>query len=140
MNETPYKLIDHTADIGIEVAANSMEDLFRNAAYGFLDILTDAKQVNPQEIEWIHLTAGNYDELLIRWLAELLYRYDTEQKLFSRCEFIELDEKHLKVKVNGELFDPLRHFIKHEIKAVTYHGVHIQKQDHSFHVKVIFDI
>ena len=50
----PYKLIDHTADIGIRATDKNMEGLFISAAHGMLDQLTDRSILKGEIKKEIH--------------------------------------------------------------------------------------
>lgn len=138
--ERPYKLISHTADLGIEVTGEDLKELFSNAGHAFIDVITDVGLVLPKQKEIIDVSAQDLEELMVKWLNEFLYLYDTKQLLF--CEFVplSLDSKTLKAQVRGEPFDASRHLVKHEIKAVTYHSLSVKKKDGVWQARIIFDI
>ena len=46
----------------------------------------------------------------------------------------------LTAKIWGEPFDPLRHLLSREVKAITYHGLKIEDVDDGFLAEVIVDI
>lgn len=135
-----YRQIDHTADVGIQAFGRSLEELFANAAWGFLDTLTDATRVLEAESRKIEATGNDREELLAHFLIELLYRFATARELFTRFHFERLDEGKVVATVWGEPFDRARHPVRHDIKAVTYHGLKISSTDAGFTATVIFDI
>lgn len=142
MSKAPlrYQTFEHTADIGIEIFGSSLADLFENAAWGFLDTLTDATKVERREKQKLVVSAGSREELLVRWLSELLFLYDTERKLFGHTKVLKLADQQLEAEVQGEKFDPLRHAIRYEIKAVTYHALSVREDQGLWKARVIFDI
>ena len=140
MPKERYRVVEHTADIGIEAFGLTLLELFANAAWGLTDTLTDAAAVRECESREIQVSAQDRSELLIAWLSELLYLFDTERKLFCRSEILNLTTNALHARVHGETFDPVRHAIRHDVKAVTYHGIEIQGRPGSWKATVIFDI
>jgi SHS2 domain-containing protein len=74
-----YKLIDHTADIGIVAFGKDLPEAFANAAYAMFEILTDVSKVDGKDSFELHVSARNQEELLVTWLDELLFRYETER-------------------------------------------------------------
>lgn len=134
-----FDIIDHTADIGIIAYGNSVEEVFTNAAYGMFSFIADIDQIAEIIHNEIVIEAPDQEELLVTWLNELLYLFDAENLIFSRFEITHLDQEHLSAIVYGEKVDPLRHNLKTQIKAATYHLLKLEKND-DFRAQVIFDI
>lgn len=135
-----YKLIDHTADIGIIAYGKDLPELFVNSAYAMFDILTDISKVNSEDSFEIQISARNLEELLINWLDELLFRYETERIICDRFIINNLNEQNLSATVFYEKIDRKRHEIKTEIKNVTYHQLEIRKVKNRWQARVIFDV
>ena len=135
-----YELIDHTADIGIIAFGRDLPEAFSNAAYAMFDILTDADRINGKESFDIQVSARNQDELLINWLDELLFRYETEYILCGKFVINSLNDGNLDATVYYEKIDRSKHEIKTEIKNVTYHQLKIEKKQTGWSVQVIFDV
>jgi len=135
--EQGYSIIDHEADIGLEVYGKSLEELFINAVKGLFSLIVDAKDVKAEKGKRFDLT-GN-DETLIVFLNELLYMWDVEG--FIPKEFsIKIDNNRLAGTVIGGIFDPDRHTAKQEVKAVTYHGFSITQDYNGFKTRIIMDV
>ncbi len=135
-----YKLIDHTADIGIVAFGKDLPETFANSAYAMFDILTDVSKVEGNESFELQVSAHNQDELLITWLDELLFRYETERIVCNRFVINSLDEKNLTATVFYEKINYKKHEIKTEIKNVTYHQLEIKKVRSGWSAQVIFDV
>ena len=136
----PYELIDHTADLGIRVKGESQEKLFENAGLALLDLLTDVALVRPHSRLSFSLTAESLEALFVEWLRELLYLFYGKNKLFCAFEITELKETSLAVSCWGERYDPRRHILLSEIKAVTYHELAIRRDGSGWVAQAIFDI
>jgi SHS2 domain-containing protein len=80
------------------------------------------------------------EDLLIRWLGELLFLCQGRGYLFKEFSILHLNSNSLKAVARGEIFDPSRHHLKTEIKAVTYHQVEVKKREHRWEAKVVFDV
>ncbi len=140
--ETPAWLreIDHTGDIGIEVVAEDLRQLFARAAGGLFRVLTEIDRVAPRTAQHVLVEADDRDALLVRWLSELNFLHVTEGWLFCTFEINELSHRRLVACVRGELFDPDRHVLYPEIKAVTFHELVIRQRESGWHVQIIFDM
>jgi len=135
-----YKFIDHTADIGVVAFGKYLPEAFANAAYAMFDILTDVSKVEGNESFMLEVSARNQDELLVTWLDELLFRYETERIVCDRFVINSLDDKNLNATVFYEKIDHNKHEIKTEIKNVTYHQLKIKKVRRGWSIQVIFDV
>ena len=137
----PYEVIDHTADIGIRVAAENLEELFIRAAEAMFDVMVASKPNLTANINVpIEISAERQDELFVKWLQELLYVFDTRHLVLSSFYIDKLSETMLSGTAKGMKFDELRHELKRQIKAVTYHKLALEKKDDAWHATVIFDI
>ena len=135
-----YQTFDHTADIGIRAFGRNLGELFANAAYALFDQLTDLRKVRKEVSREISIQGGDREDLLIRWLGELLFLCESRGYLFKEFSFSRLEPTSLKAVARGEIFDPSRHRLKTEIKAVTYHQVEVKEKDGRWEGKVVFDV
>lgn len=135
-----YETFEHTADLGLRVRAADLNELFAEAARALFSVLV----ANPDAVQAVrqlsfHVDAARRDDLLRDWLAELLWTFDTRRVLLSSFE-VELDDRGLDATAWGEPVDPERHQLDLEVKAVTYHGLKLQRDGESWLAEVIVDI
>ncbi|HAM39228.1 MAG TPA: hypothetical protein DCP53_07560 [Elusimicrobia bacterium] len=133
-----FKLINHTADVGIIAYGKTLSELFANAAYGMFSLITEIEKVKEIGTIAISLQANNLEELLISFLNELQYYFSMKQLLFSKFEILNLLDTKLKASVSGEKIS--NHQILQEIKAATYHNLKIKKVKNIYQVQIIFDV
>ncbi len=134
-----FEILDHTADVGIIAYGADMRQAFANAARALFSLITELDDVE-EVLHWdIELTASDVESLLVEWLNELVYRFDTEGILFKRFDIIQLDNTHLKTRGYGEKVDSSRHKLKIGVKAATYHMLKVDKND-GCRLQVLFDI
>ena len=112
-----YKLINHTADLGMEVTGASKRDLFINCVEAVSDLLTDVNTIQGKMTK--RLTIGGFDQvdLLINFLREVLYLFNGECFLIKAIQVIELSDTRITADSIGEIYDPERHTLKMELKA-----------------------
>ncbi len=150
-----YKIIEHTADIGIYAEANSLENLFIDFAFGFKELTYNTTSISNSfsmnnivveqfEINNIELSTNTYEELLIYFLDELNYNLITEQLLFHSIDKLKIYEsdnlKSFISIINFIKYNSAIHQLKSEIKAVTFHQLEIKKMNDKYFATVIFDI
>lgn len=135
-----YELFEHTADIGLRVRADHLNGLFEDAARAlFSVIVANLDAVRPVQEVAIRLSTGRLDDLLFDWLAELLYTLDVRRMLFSRFQ-VDVQDGDLTAVAWGEPIDPGRHELDMEVKAITYHGLKVERQADGWLAEVIVDL
>jgi len=137
--EKDFEILNHTADVGIIAYGDSMNQAFANAAQATFSLITDLENVQEVIHRNLNIAAPDKESLLVKWLNELIYLFDTEYIIFKRFDISQLSDTRLKARGYGEKVDQARHQIKNEIKAATYHLLEI-KQDNGYRVQVILDI
>lgn len=140
---TPYyRLIDHTADLGMEIFGADPEALFANAAKALFDVLvkTDGRDLPADRRREIDVEGGDWADLMVNWLREVLYLYNGEQQVLSRLEIRAVTDTRLRATVFTSDFDTGRHWVDSEIKAVTYHQIEVGPTEKGWWARVIFDI
>jgi len=135
-----FEMVDHTGDIGVRVFGETLSQLFEQAAQALTFILTDPETIAPKQTRKLVLEARTGEELLITWLNELVYLFDTEGLLFKEFTILTLGDHHLEAEARGEVFDEGRHPIKTTVKAATYHQLKIENRKGVWTAQVIFDL
>jgi len=139
----PYTFKEHTADLLLEATGETLEEAFIQAAKGMMSSLFDLDTIDIKEDVPIEVEAPDMESLFVKWLQEVLYRYETEGMLFREFSLvITTDPPSLKGTASGERFDPKQHKIITEIKAVTYHMLEVEydQKRKEARVQVLFDI
>jgi len=134
-----FEILNHTADVGIIAYGADLKQAFANAGKALFSLITeldDVKEVLHRDAE---LTASDEESLLVEWLNELIYQFDTEGIVFKRFDIIQLDSTRLKARGYGEKVNKARHKIKMGVKAATYHMLKVNKNG-GCSVQVLFDI
>ncbi|MBI4744325.1 MAG: archease [Actinobacteria bacterium] len=88
MNEIQkdFVIINHTADVGIEAYGKTPEEIFVNMAKGMFSLITDPESVSEEICFDVNIKGEDRDSLLINWLNELIYLYDTENVVFKNSK------------------------------------------------------
>jgi SHS2 domain-containing protein len=135
-----YETFEHTADLGLRIRAADLDTLFAEAGQAlFALIVDDLASIEPRTRIDVQLPADERELLLFDWLRELLYRFDADHLLFSRFE-VHVGEGGLSGSAWGEPLDRARHVLGHEVKAITYHGLQVEKTALGWEAEVIVDI
>ena len=137
--EKEFEFIDHTADVGIIAYGVDMKQAFANAAKALFSLITELDDVAEVVHRDIEVTAPDQESLLVEWLNELIYLFDTKQILFKKFDIDQFEPTHLKARSYGEKVDTSKHKLKVGVKAATYHMLKIDGKNGS-QVQVLFDI
>jgi SHS2 domain-containing protein len=141
-----YEIFEHTADLGLLVRAASLSAVCEDAAGGLTEIIAgDSSQFRPSHTETFEIHGREPVYLLFDWLNELLYAFESRRMLFSSFEVTEATNGDGLLGVaHGECYDPRRHLLAHEVKAITYHGLEVKRvnegPDQMWEATVIVDI
>ena len=135
-----YEHFEHTADLGLRVRATDLPALFADAGRGLFAMFVD----NPNEIRTVEavqfdISGTDRDYLLFDWLNELLYTFESRHLLLGDFD-VRFTDQGLSATARGELLDPDRHQLGHEVKAITYHQLHISQTPDGWEAEVIVDI
>ena len=135
-----HELFEHTADLGLRATAPTLDALFAEMAKCLLSAMVeDPTAVRAERDVQVELTGADREFLLFDWLNELLFLCDTEHLVFSQFT-VEMNERGLKATVRGEPLDDDRHHVTHEVKAITYHELKVEREGDGWFAEVIVDI
>lgn len=132
--------IEHTADIGVRISAGSAGEAFTLAAGVMFDFMVDRSAMGQPDTWQIHVEGTDWEDLLVRWLEELLHGFEIEGRIPGTIEIRGLVPTQLHAEIRGDRLDLDRDERGVQIKAVTYHQLRSKPTSDGFEVQVIFDI
>jgi SHS2 domain-containing protein len=114
-----------TADVGIWATGGTVAELFEALGLGLFALITDLRQVRPRETRLISASGADPAALVVAYLTQLLLLQQTEGFVAREIEARPVGTPATAVlaTVSGELFDPLRHTPRVEVKAITWHAL-----------------
>lgn len=138
--EERYRILEHTADLAFMAYGKDLPELFANAGYALFDVLTDLSLVEEKTEKALHVQAVDIEQLMVKWLNELLYYHDVEELLFKNFKIDRVNDKEIKALACGEEFRPGHHVILTPLKAVTHHRIEVVKEPSRWRARVIVDL
>lgn len=137
-----YEFFAHTADVGAVVRGATLPRLFENAAAAMSDLICDRRTVRPRRVRRIEVQGSGLEDLLVRFLTEILVLHETEGLVFASFRVARVDRERLRARgtARGEPIDRDRHRLRHELKAVTYHQLRVVRGRSAWRVRIVFDI
>ena len=112
--------------------------LFKNAALGMFSLMGSIRSDKDTKIYRVTVHADSIDMLLHAWLSELLFLFDAREMFIISLKNTTIIEKKLSSTLLWTDSSAVR--IRRRIKAVTLHGLKIQRSPDGYRASVIFDI
>lgn len=143
-NIQSYEYLDHTADVQCHTWGATLKDAFEAMIPCMYNYMTDLKtiDIDPSATLEFEVEAHDMQSLLFRFMDEFLFRFCTDGFACQRATILDFDTSVFKIKVRGEgeQWDPSKHPQGTEIKAITYSAMQIIEKDDKAELFVIVDI
>ncbi len=135
---------EHTADVLIVSYGRILEEAFEEAALGVYEVITDTTRVKPRMRYDIEIEGTDLENLLYKWIEELLINTDADGVVYSIFRVCRIDHDQEKAillgSAWGEPFDPERHEERTIVKAVTYAQMEIKREGECWKTQFVVDI
>jgi SHS2 domain-containing protein len=141
MAEKRFEELEHTADAGLRVFGDDLGEILVHAAQGMFSLIGRASfaEQDLAERRW-EIDYATADEALLRWLQALLLEFDL-RGFFPVMTSVEAKPGRFAAVARGGTFDPTRHELRSELKAVTRHGLCVRRVPRGgLEAEVIFDL
>jgi len=135
-----WRLLDHTADTGMEIEADDLPQLFALAAEALFAQIADIGGTRVERTDALSVSGIDWPDLMFNWLRELLYLWTGGQRLVFDVCIRRLVPHSIRAGVRSVAFDPSVDRIDQEIKAVTYHQLRVDPAGDGWRARVFFDV
>lgn len=141
MSRTGHRLIDHTADFGLEFWAPEPEQLFSLAARVLFQNMVDSQsRLVGRHRHCLQVDGVDWADLMVNWFRELLFLWHGQGEVLVDVTIESLSATQLHATLTADDFNPDLHAVLHEIKAVTYHQIQVGPCEKGWCARVIFDL
>lgn len=135
---------EHGADVGIRGRGKTPADAFGEAARALFSLLSDdLTAIRLSVDERVACEAENLEELLVAFLNELLFVFDTRRVVFARFD-VRIDESPGRFRLTGiaqgEPFDPNRHEFTVLPKGATFTALEVGEHDGEWVAQCVVDV
>lgn len=131
-----FEEVEHTADWAYRVWGENKVELFIEAAIALYTLADVQLASNAPVTKEFELRGIDCESLLVAWLNELLYFYESENIGFNQFEILHLDRQTLKARVTGASIQSWNKFVK----AVTYHNLSIDSTENGLEATLVLDV
>jgi len=131
-----YRFVEHTAELGLELAAPTAEGVFEEALAAFRELSGGAGAADgePAAVE-VELAAPDRALLLVDWLNELVFLAETEGLVPEAAADLTLAGGRLRASVRGRRGSP-----RPLVKAVTLSGLRFEREGDGWRAEVVVDV
>lgn len=136
----PYRFLEHTGDAFLEASGASLAEAMAGAAQALFAVMVDLRGVKVRQWADVHVVSTGASSLLVDWLNELIYQWETTGLLLRRFVVERATETEITARCGGEPSDPQRHRLKAQVKAATYHQAQVARRGGRWTVRVILDL
>ncbi|MFN4181803.1 MAG: archease [bacterium] len=138
------ELVEHTADLGVKITADSLPELFKGFGIALLTLLFGAeKWGGSKQLESFTCESPMAEDLLVDFLNEILFYVFNKKKLPVEWKTLKISRRHHYV-LEGEFFyvdwDASKMPPHWDIKSATYHNLRVRKENNRWTATVVFDI
>ena len=136
---------DHPADVGLSARADSLAELFEALAEGLADLICSRQTVCPAQARTIEVRPGgpgapDVEDLAHDFLSAVLAEIQERHFMVAGVELSRVSETEAAGELRGEPYDPQRHDIRVEVKAVTYHLLKVAREGKDWTGIVVLDL
>ena len=126
-----FEYLEHTADAKFRAYGATLGECFENSAKAMANVVCALEKIEVKEETEISAEAESAEDLLHKFLENLLFEIETREMLYSEFK-IEIGNDRtnwfLKCIARGEAINLEKHSIKSEIKTVTWHEFFLRKE------------
>jgi SHS2 domain-containing protein len=137
MPDRGHRLLDHTADVAVELWAPDEPALLEEGARALVELLTEGAPLVGTAERAVELEAIDPEDRLVRWLSEVLYLATVEGFLVTGAA-LELPDAALRGTVRG--MPAAAAALRTEIKAVTHHDLRLERGPQGVRARVVLDV
>jgi SHS2 domain-containing protein len=135
-----YRLVEHTADLGMEISGEDLPRLYANAALALFDVMIPEPCGAQTSSHRLHIDGSDTADLMVNWLREVLYIWTDQRQVVKNVAVEALTPHHLDAVVTTLYSSAEHQCVSCEIKAVTYHRIAVEPADSGWRARVVFDI
>lgn len=140
MAEAGWEQVEHTADLALRAWAPDLRGLIEQAARGLIALLLAGEAPPAESTVEIRVQGDSAEELLHDALREVLLLAPLEGLVPVAVQVTAAEEGMASLVVDVAPVGASADLHLQEIKAVTYHGLQVERTARGLEVQVVFDV
>lgn len=138
--EERFKILEHPSETGVQAFGGNYSEALRNAALGLAHIIAPEIRRGDFAKRIVEAEAETREQLVVRWLQEFIFLFDTECFLPEGFEEASITDTSARAVCKGVIISRGAETSGVEVKAVTYHQLDVSMKDENCTIQVYFDI
>ncbi len=142
----PYAYLEDgvTSDVTLQAWGNDLDELFTAAANATVNVMVSRlESIAPAVTKTVAVDAEALDLLLLRFLEEIIFHKDADG-LILRATDVHVTSRggqhRVDARLCGEPIDPGTHELLADVKAVTLHGLCVERTGTGWRAQVTLDV
>jgi SHS2 domain-containing protein len=136
-----WRTFEHTADLGLEVWAETPERLHAVAALAVLAQVVEPPADEPTVVLRVALTGDDAADLMVHWLNTALLEAEVREATWTRCTIARyVPGTALEATLEGVRRDARRQVFLREIKAVSHHALELELTPPRCRCRLVLDL
>ena len=135
-----WEMFDHTADAGLAGRGESLCELFEAMAEGLARFICPSPPAEPRETRRVDVEAEDIEALMVEFLSAVLAVIQAEHMVVGPVRVEEASPRAVRARLLAERYDPRRHELAAEVKAITWHKLQVTCENDTWTARVILDI
>ncbi|NIA13072.1 MAG: hypothetical protein GWP08_03245 [Nitrospiraceae bacterium] len=133
-----YRFLEHTADALVECEAGAYPGILKAAADALYAVALAEHGVGVEVERRVEVTGESREDLLVRWLQELLFLLETDHFVASEFAFDDAGDGAVSARLQGYTCPPEARAA--EVKSATYHELSVRETADGFVARFILDV
>lgn len=134
----PFELRDHTADVLADCTGENLAELMDAAMRALYAVTVVDSVPERDEVRTLQFYVYSNEELLVRWLQEVLYLLDKENFIATLNSVMQPEEDRFISRLEGYVASSIER--ASEIKGVTYHNLEVRQSGSGLRAAIVFDL
>jgi SHS2 domain-containing protein len=135
-----WRTFEHTADLGLEVWAETPERLHALAALALLAQVVEPPAAPPGPPVRVEVEGDEPADLLVHWLNTALLEAEIRGVTWTACRVERLSARALAAELRGVGRDPGTQVFLREIKAVSHHALELDLAPGRCRCRLVLDL
>jgi|SRR3989338_3431905 len=132
-----FEFLEHTADIKFKVYGKNINQVFEHCTLAFSTYISRERKIKSKIKKEITIEADNHEQLLYKFLDELIYLLDADKFIVSKAK-IQINDNKLSAILEGD--STLNYKDLDHVKAATYAEMYIKPNLSGWEAQVVLDV
>ena len=131
-----YRWVEHTSELELAIEAPSEEAVFADAVAALGELLAEDGNGRARPFtQQVSASAPDRPALLAELVGDLVFRAEMEGFVPHRLVDVDLEDERVEATVEGHAGRP-----RHVVKAVTYHGLRLERSGAGWAAALVLDV